>query len=343
MGALPGGLAAEALGMLGAALADFRGWGCVHTVTALDARFERIVPGLERMLPADEIVGTGPGRHESAYRSLLRRCDAVLVVAPETDGILPRLLEQAESAGIPVLGSTAAAAAAAGDKAECCRILEQAGLPVPRTREAHFSEAAEAAARMGFPLVLKPVDGAGSEGVCVLSRVSELPGTLAALRRSTARDAVLMQSLARGIPASVSLLASDRDCLPLSLNLQIMDEGNRFRYAGSRVPFDHPARPLAMRAARAAVLAIPGLRGYVGVDLVLGEDAVRCIEINPRLTTSYIALRRVAKLNLAHSIWDACMAGKLPDSFPLSGEAVIRKDDPNSWDWDPRAGRHESP
>ena len=100
---------------------------------------------------------------------------------------------------------------------------------------------------------------------------------------------------------------------------------------------------LTQTLARAAVRAIAGLRGYVGVDLVLGEDAVRCIEINPRLTTSYIALRRVARLNLAHSIRDACMAGKLPESFPLSGEAVIRKDNPNSWGWVPRAGRHESP
>jgi len=52
--------------------------------------------------------------------------------------------------------------------------------------------------------------------------------------------------------------------------------------------------------------AVPGLRGYVGVDLVLGpnddgnEDWV--IEINPRLTTSYIGLRVVAKANLAEAM-----------------------------------------
>ena len=45
------------------------------------------------------------------------------------------------------------------------------------------------------------------------------------------------------------------------------------------------------------------LIGYVGVDLVLGvagdggDDAV--IEINPRLTTSYLALRRLLRTNLA--------------------------------------------
>ena len=51
----------------------------------------------------------------------------------------------------------------------------------------------------------------------------------------------------------------------------------------------------------------PAAVGYVGVDLVLGrapdgsEDAV--IEINPRLTTSYIGLRSAAVGSLAEAMW----------------------------------------
>jgi predicted ATP-grasp superfamily ATP-dependent carboligase len=62
-----------------------------------------------------------------------------------------------------------------------------------------------------------------------------------------------------------------------------------------------------------AVRAVPGLLGYVGVDVVLGEaadgggDAV--IEINPRLTTSYVGLRRLARFNLAEAVL-AVVAGK---------------------------------
>src|SRR5262249_42859079 len=59
----------------------------------------------------------------------------------------------------------------------------------------------------------------------------------------------------------------------------------------------------ARRLAETAVAAVPGLQGYVGVDLVLGsagdgsQDWV--IEINPRLTTSYVGLRALAEDNLA--------------------------------------------
>jgi len=50
-----------------------------------------------------------------------------------------------------------------------------------------------------------------------------------------------------------------------------------------------------------AIDSVSGLRGYVGVDLVLGLHAGedRVIELNPRLTTSYLGLRRKAKVNLA--------------------------------------------
>lgn len=52
-----------------------------------------------------------------------------------------------------------------------------------------------------------------------------------------------------------------------------------------------------------ALQALPPALGYVGVDLVLGkagdgsEDVV--IEVNPRLTTSYVGLRAIAQDNLA--------------------------------------------
>jgi tyramine---L-glutamate ligase len=69
---------------------------------------------------------------------------------------------------------------------------------------------------------------------------------------------------------------------------------------------------LAERATSLALRAIetlPPALGYVGVDLVLGEapdgsdDVV--IEVNPRLTTSYVGLRAVMKQNLAQAMVSA--------------------------------------
>jgi predicted ATP-grasp superfamily ATP-dependent carboligase len=68
--------------------------------------------------------------------------------------------------------------------------------------------------------------------------------------------------------------------------------------------------------ARRATDSLPETLGYIGVDLMLGEDAGsaddRIIEINPRLTTSYIGLRAAARTNLAMAILDVA-EGRDPD------------------------------
>jgi tyramine---L-glutamate ligase len=331
-GEMPAGLASEALGMLWAVLEDFRRWGAVRTITALDPRFEERVPGLNRKtLPADEVVCALPGKHEEIYLSLLERCDAALVIAPETDGILTVMTDLAEAAGVNLLGSSASAISTAGNKATCARLFDLAKLPAPRTRVASFDSASRIAEEMGCSLVIKPLDGVGSEGVCRLDSLSELPAALTLIRHVTSQEQILLQSLASGIHASASLLIAGSRCLPLSLNLQLMEEGFSFKYRGSRVPYDHKERQRAIDLACSAVRLIPGLSGYVGVDLVLGEDIVQLIEINPRLTTSYVGLRQVAQINLAQAIWDACSNDILPDHVPLTGQVEVIKDDPASW------------
>jgi predicted ATP-grasp superfamily ATP-dependent carboligase len=84
---------------------------------------------------------------------------------------------------------------------------------------------------------------------------------------------------------------------------QILSTDGRFLYQGGRLPIapDLAARVIAI-AVRAAA-CVPGLLGYVGVDVILGSDGRDwAIEINPRLTTSYVGLRRLSEVNLLEAI-----------------------------------------
>ena len=78
-----------------------------------------------------------------------------------------------------------------------------------------------------------------------------------------------------------------------------MSDDGRFVYLGGSLPLPHALASRATRLAQQAVAALPDPLGYVGVDLVLGADADGAddyvIEINPRLTTSYIGLRAAAR------------------------------------------------
>jgi predicted ATP-grasp superfamily ATP-dependent carboligase len=331
-GDLPSGLAAEAAGMLWAILADLRDWGEVRTITALDPRFETCIPGLDRTtLPADEVVSVSPGSHHPTFLSLMNRCDAAIIIAPETDGILANLSSRVESAGIPLVGSSPSATLLAGNKETCNRILGKANLPVPETHSIEFDCAEATIKESDFPVVAKPLDGIGCEGVCLVAGPEDIPEALARIRSITTHGKMLLQAYQQGIHASVSLIIAENGCLPLSLNRQLIRPGKPFVYFGSEVPFEHEKKREAMELACQAAKQIPGLRGYVGVDIVIKEDTIQLIEINPRLTTSYVGLRQVARTNPARMIYEACVHAALPDRFSMKGQVTVLKDDPGTW------------
>ena len=123
---------------------------------------------------------------------------------------------------------------------------------------------------------------------------------------------MLLQKFVRGTHASVSLVADGRQrAVALAVNGQTIRGSHSFSYRGGETPLRHRHAARAADLAVAACQAIPGLRGYVGVDVVLSEAGAVVIEINPRLTTAYVGLRQVVEQNVAALIVDAC-AGALP-------------------------------
>jgi predicted ATP-grasp superfamily ATP-dependent carboligase len=84
---------------------------------------------------------------------------------------------------------------------------------------------------------------------------------------------------------------------------QLLTTDGRFKYLGGELPLTPALASRATALALSAVRTLPEARGYLGFDLVLGaradggDDVV--IEINPRLTTSYVGLRAACQQNLA--------------------------------------------
>ena len=44
--------------------------------------------------------------------------------------------------------------------------------------------------------------------------------------------------------------------------------------------------------------AMPGLFGFVGIDILIRNDMIYIVEINPRLTTSYVGLYETIGCNM---------------------------------------------
>jgi predicted ATP-grasp superfamily ATP-dependent carboligase len=88
--------------------------------------------------------------------------------------------------------------------------------------------------------------------------------------------------------------------------------------------------------AQCALETIADLTGYVGVDVVLGDaedgssDAV--IEINPRLTTSYVGLRALATSNLAEAWLQVALGTEIPNVSWRAGTVHFDADGAVRWD-----------
>src|SRR5262249_45352566 len=106
---------------------------------------------------------------------------------------------------------------------------------------------------------------------------------------------------------------------------QRLSQDGRFTYLGGRAPLDAPLQARARSLAERAVCPVPGLAGYFGVDLVLGDSADgrddTIIEINPRMTTSYVGLRKLARGNLMQTLLRLAV-GEPPDLMEWHAKEV---------------------
>ncbi len=288
-----GALAAEGWAMLSAVLDDFRRVRGVRPLTVLHETFPHVPAGVEVRRVH------GEGREVDVFRELARRTDATLVIAPEFDGLLAERCRWVEEEGRLLLGPTAAAARLAGDKLLLGRLLAARGVPTPACVTV---EAAGGLAALGEPpFVLKPRDGAGAQATFLVRSEAELASAIGEARREGWRGELIAQPFVPGTAASAAFLLGPGVEAPLPPAAQHLSEG-RFRYLGGALPLPPDLAARASALALRAVRATPGLAGYVGVDLVLGAAGDAVIEINPRLTTSYVGLRALALDNLAEAM-----------------------------------------
>jgi len=221
--------------------------------------------------------------------------DRVWVVAPETGGVLGRL-HRAVGPG-RWLGCGVDAIALASSKHATLAHAAGHGLLTP-----HGFAAAPQTARW----VVKPDDGAGALATRVHATLAAARDDLQ--RRRERGEAAVLEPWVAGEPLSLSLLCSAGSVELLSVNRQQIGID-----AAGVLSFDGVAvNTLPRDAARFATLyawaqslgrALPGLRGYVGVDLVWhAQRGPVLIEVNPRVTMAYVGLSDALDRNLAAAV-----------------------------------------
>lgn len=255
-------------------------------VEVLTSRDPRLPP-----LQGVHAIEPRPGESPLAlYRRGLTAVDAAWPTAPETGGVLEALARATQGAGRVLVGSAPEAIAIAASKSATASCLAAAHIAtIPTCRDA------PALPGWPGPWVLKPDDGAGADDT---HQVPDSHAAREALARHPGRwvaqpwlagDALSLSLLAR--PAGVELLAVNRQRIEVS--------AGAVRLRALEVNALPDRDGTLARLGAQVVAAIPGLAGYVGVDLLATAAGPVVVEVNPRLTTSVCVLREAVGVNLA--------------------------------------------
>ncbi len=299
--------------MLAALLEDFGALAAVTVETMLGREFLASGETPPAGVVAHEVEYGG---EEAMFRRLAAAADRTLVVAPECDDALPERLRWVEEAGGRSLGSTVEAARLAGDKLRLAGLLRRTGRSDAVYRRLADGAAVVPARRCASRACM----GRGSRERLFWSRdedeLRRAAGQACLRRRAGARHDLIVQPFVPGEPASVAFLIGPGRRLALPAVAQRLSADGRFHYRGGRLPLAAGYAERAASLAARAVDAVEGLGGYVGVDIVLGPtaDGDAVMEINPRMTTSYVGLRALARFNLAGALL-AVAEGKAPPAW----------------------------
>jgi tyramine---L-glutamate ligase len=236
--------------------------------------------------------------------------DAVWPIAPETGGELQRIARAVRGAGRILLGPEPEAIALAGSKFATAQRLAEADIDVvpcfrPGCAWPHIDTC----------WVVKPDDGAGAMGVRVFGSRDE------AAAAATAAPGLIAQPWIDGEAMSLCVLAA-AEVVVLSVNRQLLHVDNgKVELTGIEVNCEPVTAQLTSLAQR-VIAAIPGLRGFFGIDWVRAAGGPRVIEVNPRLTTSYAGLKAALGVNVAEWVLAAATGASCVPVRDVPGRAV---------------------
>lgn len=226
--------------------------------------------------------------------------DHAWVVAPESEGLLQRCQQVVGEARW--LGCDARSLHIAGSKRATLAALADAGCLTPM----HFAEATDTT-----HWVVKPDDGAGAVQTQRFAQLAQAQAH--AQQRLLKGEAVTLEPWVCGEAMSLSLMCGREGAELLSVNRQHIhfDNDGHLSFDGVSpisLPRNDPRRHACTRMACDVARALPGLRGFVGVDLVWhATHGAVAIEVNPRVTCAYVGLSHHLGRNLAAQVL-ACHA-----------------------------------
>ncbi|MBB5915817.1 carbamoyl-phosphate synthase large subunit [Nocardia transvalensis] len=236
-------------------------------------------------------------------------------------GLAQRLTE----AGVPVVGTSAAAIDLAEDRGEFGDVLVTAGLPAPKYGTATtFEQAKRIAAEIGYPVLVRPSYVLGGRGMEIVYDEQSLEGYISrATELSPAHPVLVDRFLEDAIEIDVDALCDGDEVYLGGVMEHIEEAGIHSGDSACALPPITLGRSdiEAVRRSTAALAKGIGVRGLLNVQYALKDDVLYVLEANPRASrtvpfvskaTAVPLAKAAARIMLGATISELRKEGMLP-------------------------------
>ncbi|MFT4126022.1 MAG: carbamoyl-phosphate synthase large subunit [Gordonia sp. (in: high G+C Gram-positive bacteria)] len=287
-------------------------YSCVHAALTLsDAGYETVMVNCN-----PETVSTDYDTADRLYFEPLTFEDVLEVYAAEAEsgtvaGVIVQLGGQTplglahrlEAAGVPIVGTSPAAIDLAEDRGEFGKVLTTAGLPAPAFGTAtSFAEARDTAARIGYPVLVRPSYVLGGRGMEIVYDEKSLADYISRATELTPDHPVLVDRfLEDAVEIDVDALCDGEEVYLGGIMEHIEEAGIHSGDSACALPPVTLGRSdLEMvRASTTALAQGIGVRGLLNVQYALKDDVLYVLEANPRASRTVPFVSKATAVPLA--------------------------------------------
>jgi carbamoyl-phosphate synthase large subunit len=304
---------------------------CVHAVYALiEAGYETIMVNCN-----PETVSTDYDTSDRLYFEPLTAEDVIELVRVEQSkgevlgvivqfgGQTPlKLARDLEAAGIPILGTSPDAIDLAEDRERFQQLLHKLGLHQPANGLARSLEEAEAvAARIGFPVVIRPSYVLGGRAMEIVHDMAGLKRYMGSAVKVSGKNPVLIDSyLQDAIEVDVDAVSDGTDVYVAGIMEHIEEAGIHSGDSACALPPYSLASDVVADIGRQAKMLAEALEvvGLMNVQFAVKGTQVYILEVNPRASRTVPFVAKATGTAIA-KIAARVMAGEKLSGFTLNG------------------------
>jgi predicted ATP-grasp superfamily ATP-dependent carboligase len=329
---IPISLFCEGFGMLRSVTQDFKSIG-FEIYTLLDYRIHH----LSTMLRIDNFIKIKrKDNYLEQFKIFVKECEYAFIIAPESKNILYKLTDIVKNNNKILLSTNLEGIKIGSSKINTFKFFRKNKIATPRTYliplkkdnldvEFIIGKFHE----LKKPIVIKPDDGVGAESIYCFEKKSQIKDFFQNFKqRIESGRRYILQEFIEGTDLSISLIntSSSRNFRTkspyiLSINSQNIDIKNPnyiSQYFGGITPIRNHQKISIELTKILENIDFSQFTGYFGIDLIKSKDSrFFFIEINPRLTTSYIGIRNVINQNPARLILDSKLNELKPNDLKL--------------------------